>query len=176
MNVNIERANKDLTEMYNQLKPIVDSVVQKQSKEIDNIIERIKKSSELNNKEIQGLILQLSIETYYFSHIKDMSVLKQECATALMKEGQANSFNSTVGTQTVRQNQSIIDSLDKQAVNMLYNAVANNMKSKLDEAHRMINVLTNLLISKNAEAKLKRVQDDYEPNKNDLYRDANSEN
>ena len=40
---------------------------------------------------------------------------------------------------------------------MLQNAVANNLKSKLDEAHRIINVLSNVLISKNAENKLKGV-------------------
>ena len=33
------------------------------------------------------------------------------------------------------------------------------MKSKLDETHRMINVLSNILISKNAENKLKGVID-----------------
>ena len=177
--MDISNANAELSELYNDLKPIVDSVVQKQSMEIDKIIERIKRNlGNLTNKELQDLMLQLSIETYYFSHIKDMSILKQECATALMKESQANSFNSTVGTQAVRHNQSIIDSLDKQAVNMLYSAVANNLRSKLDEAHRMVNVLSNVLISKNAEAKLKGVREDYEPDDKDkdLYSDSSTEN
>lgn len=168
--MDIKQANKELTETYNQLKPIVESVVSKQSKEIDTIISKIKKNiSDLTNKELQDFMLQLSIETYYFSHIKDMSILKQECAVALMKESQANVFNETIGTQSVRNNQAIIDTLDKQAVNMLYNAVANNMKSKLDEAHRMVNVLSNVLISKNAEAKLKGAG-------NDIYDNNDSKN
>ncbi len=162
--MDIKEAHNQLTTVYKELKPIVDSVVNKQSKEIDKIIDRIKRNLDtLTNKELQDLMLQLSIEAYYFAHIKDMAILKQELSLALSKESQANSFNSTVGTQAVRNNQAIIDSLDKQTVNILYNAVANNMKSKLDEAHRMVNVLSNVLISKNAEAKLKGVKDDYEP-------------
>jgi hypothetical protein len=61
--------------------------------------------------------------------------------------------------------------MDKQVVVMLQNAVANCMKSKLDEAHRMVNVLSNVLISKNAENKLKGVKDD----ESNLYRDGVSE-
>ena len=38
---------------------------------------------------------------------------------------------------------------------MLQSAVANCMKSKLDETHRMINTLSGVLISRNAENKLK---------------------
>ena len=108
-----------------------------------------------DNMDIKNYMLQLSIETYYFSTIKDMAILKQEISNALLKEGIANTYNGTVGTQNARNNQAIVDNLDKQTVNMLYNAVSNNMKSKLDEAHRMINVLQNILISNNAEAKLK---------------------
>lgn len=173
--MDIKEANKQLTDVYNDLKPIVESVVNKQSKEIDKIIERIKRNVDtLTNQELQSLMLQLSIEAYYFAHIKDMAILKQEISLALAKESHANSFNSSVGTQSVRHNQAVIDSIDKQTVNILYNAVANNMKSKLDEAHRMINVLSNILISKNAEAKLRVTRDDSDPK--DLYNNNVTEN
>lgn len=172
MNIDIKDANMDVRETYKQLRPIVDDIVDKQAKEINNIINKIKKNlSTLNNKELQDLMLQLSVETYYFSHIKDMSILKQECALALLKSSQAEVFNSTAGTQQVRTNQATVDSLDKAIVNVLYNAVANNMKSKLDEAHRMVNVLSNVLISKNAEAKLKGVKDDGTYEQKNLYGD-----
>lgn len=176
MQIEITDAKNNVVETYKQLQPIVDSIVDKNSKDIDNIIKKIKKSlSDLTNKELQDLILQLSIETYYFSHIKDMSILKQECAIALLKSAQANIFNGTSGTQVVRNNQATVDTIDKTVVNILYNAVANNMKSKLDEAHRMVNVLSNVLISKNAEAKLKGVRDD-DNRTSDFYDNSNSEN
>jgi hypothetical protein len=100
-------------------------------------------------------MLQLTVEAYYLTSIKDSSTLKQECALTLLKTGQANIFNGTAGTQNARNNQAIVDTLDKQVVNVLYNAITNRFKSKLDEIHRMINVLSNVLISKNAEAKLR---------------------
>lgn len=158
--MNIENAKQEVAEVYKSLQPIVKEVVSKQSKEIDFIIDKIKKNlTTMTNKELQDYMLQLSIETYYFSQIKDLSVLKQECAIAVSKGAQADIFNKTVGTQVVRSNQAVIDSMDKQVVSMLQSAVANCMKSKLDEAHRMVNVLSNVLISKNAENKLKGVKD-----------------
>lgn len=159
--VDIKEANNQLTDVYNQLKPIITSVVEKNAKPIDDLIKKIKKElTVLTNKELEQYMLQLSIETYYFATVKDSAILKQECANALLKEGQANVFNSTLGTQAVRSNQAVMDTLDKQTVNILYNAVSNNMRSKLDEAHRIVNVLSSVLISKNAEAKLKGVRDD----------------
>lgn len=167
--IDIKEANNQLTETYKQLKPIVDSVVDKNAKSIDDIIKKIRKDlTTLTNKELHEYMLQLSIETYYFATIKDASILKQECALALLKGGQANSYNMSDGTQSYRNNQAVIENLDKQTVNILYNAVSNCMKSKLDEAHRVVNVLSNVLISKNAEAKLKGLKDD-----EDIHSDNN---
>ena len=44
--------------------------------------------------------------------------------------------------------------MDKQTVTMIQNAIANCMKSKLDEAHRVVNTLNSILISRAAAAKL----------------------
>ena len=172
--VDIKDAKKNVVESYKMLQPIVDEVVKKHSKEIDKIIDKIHKNlSTLTNKELQDLMLQLSAECYFFSNYKDMSILKQELALSFVKSSQAEVYNSSVGTQQARNNQAIVDTLDKQTVNILYNAVANSMKSKLDEAHRMCNILSNVLISKNAEAKLKGIKDDEQQN---LYNNNGSEN
>jgi hypothetical protein len=170
--IDISTARKEVQETYKSLKPIVTEVVDKHAKEINNIIAKVKKNlTTLTNKELQDYMLQLSIEAYFFAERKDMSVLMQECAIAMSKSAQADIFNSTAGTQAVRSNQSIVDSLDKQVVVVLQNAVANNMKSKLDEAHRIVNVLSNVLISKNAENKLKGVG-----NAGDLHDNSVSKN
>ena len=161
--LDMQDAMNNCNTLYEQIRPIVNDVVSKNAKPIDDLIDKINKNlTNLSNKDLQDYMLQLSIETYYFSKIRDMSTLKQECALALLKEGQANSFNESDGTQSYRTNQATIKNLDKQAVSMLYNAVANNLRGKLDEAHRVLNVLSNVLISKNAEAKLKgaRNEDD----------------
>ena len=167
----VNSAKKEVSEIYNSLRPIVKETVDRNTKEIDAIIGKIKKNlTTLTNKELQDYMLQLSIELYYFSERKDMSLLMQECAIAVSKGAQADIFNGTAGTQAVRSNQAVIESMDKQVVAMIQSAVANNMKSKLDEAHRIVNILSNVLISKNAENKLKGVREDGE----NLYRDSNS--
>lgn len=169
----VNAAKKEVSEVYNALKPIVKESVDRNTKEIDSIIDKIKRNlTTLTNKELQDYMLQLSIELYYFSERKDMSLLMQECAVTLSKGAQADIFNGTAGTQAVRNNQAVIESMDKQVVAMIQSAVANNMKSKLDEAHRIVNILSNVLISKNAENKLKGVREDGE----NLYRDGVSEN
>ena len=151
-------AKKEVSEVYKSLSPIVKDIVGKHSKELDNIINKIKKNmTTLTNKELQDYMMQLSIETYEFAQSKDMSILMQECAIAVSKDRQANIFNSAEGTQAVRLNTAQIESVDSQVVVALQNAVANCMKSKLDEAHRVINILSNVLISKNAENKLRVV-------------------
>lgn len=154
----ITAAKKEVSEVYKSLSPIVKDIVGKHSKELDNIINKIKKNmTTLTNKELQDYMMQLSIETYEFAQSKDMSILMQECAIAVSKDRQANIFNSAEGTQAVRLNTAQIESVDSQVVVALQNAVANCMKSKLDEAHRVINILSNVLISKNAENKLRVV-------------------
>lgn len=173
--VDFEKVNEskhEVSEIFKSLKPIVKETVDRNTKEIDDIIGKIKKNlTTLTNKELQDYMLQLSIELYYFSERKDMSLLMQECAIAVSKMAQADIFNGTAGTQAVRSNQAVIESMDKQVVAMIQSAVANSMKSKLDEAHRIVNILSNVLISKNAENKLKGVREDGE----NLYRNGVSE-
>lgn len=155
--VNIDQANQDLVELYKDFKPIVDQIVDKHTKELDKIISKIKNSLDdnLSHQELYSYMMQLSVETYYMSHSKDMALLRQDCAETLMKAKQAEVFNETVGTQVVRNNQAIMDTIDKQVINLIHRAVANCLRTKLDEAHRMCNTLANVLISKNAENKFK---------------------
>lgn len=163
-------AKKDASEMYKNLGPVIDDVVKKHSKEIDEIIAKIKKDlSSLTNKEIRDYILQLSIENYYFAESRDKSMLMQECALLLLKENQAESFNSTDGTQAIRTNQSLLDTKDRQIVLMVQNSVATHLKSKLDESHRIVESLKSVLISRNIENKLKGVNNDAT---SDLYSDG----
>lgn len=163
-------AKKDASAMYKNLRPVIDDVVKKHSKEIDEIIAKIKKDlSSLTSKEIREYILQLSIENYYFAEAKDKSMLMRECALTLLKENQADSFNSTDGTQAIRTNQSLLDTTDRQIVLTMQDSVATHLKSKLDESHRIVDSLKNVLISINIENKLKGVNNDAT---SDLYSDG----
>jgi hypothetical protein len=154
---------KDVDDLYKNLVPIAIELVAKSSKQIDTIINTIKKNIDsLTNKEINKLMLQLSIEAYFFGQKKDHAALKQACAEALYKESFAKSYTTHEGTAAQRQNQSTLDNVDKQAVKLLFDTTSNLMKTKLDETHRMINVLNSVVISRNAEAKLNREYSPFE--------------
>lgn len=152
--MDINTSKQEVETMFKDLSPIVIEIVDKYSKEADNIINRLSNAKAFTNQELRDAILALSIESYFFGQSKDASVLKQECAATLLKEKQAIVYNNTVGTQLVRQNQSILDSSEQQVVSMLYSAVANSLKTKQDEIHRICAALQGILISRNAEAKL----------------------
>ena len=151
---NIDDAKKEVNELFQSLAPMVEEIVNNYSAAIDSIIMSLTDAKSLTNSDIREYMLKLSVECYLFSLAKDASLLKEDCATTLMKEAQAISYNKSEGTQLIRNNQSMIDTIDKQVVNMLYSAVADLMRTKLDEGHRMINTLNSILISRNAEAKL----------------------
>ena len=86
--INLDRAHKEVNDMYKQLTPMVDTVVEKNSKEVDAIFKKIKANlNNLTNKELQDYMLQLTVEAYYLTNVKDSSTLKQECALTLLKEG-----------------------------------------------------------------------------------------
>lgn len=155
--IDITEASTEMKDMYAYVEPIVKSIVQKHTKEVDKIIKNIKDNLEktLTHTELYKLITQLSVECYYMSSDKDNALLRQECAETLLKAKQADVYDTSTGTQQARSNKSIIETTDKQVVSIIHRSVANHLKTKLDEAHRMCSVLNNVLISKNAENKFK---------------------
>lgn len=150
----IENAKREVNDLFKDISPMVLEITDRYSKELDSLINKIADAKTLTNDELRDYILRLSIESYMFGMSKEASILKQECAETLMKEKVAQEFNLSSGSVAVRNNISTINTTDKQVVNLLYGAVANMMKTKLDEAHRLINALNSILISRNAEAKL----------------------
>jgi hypothetical protein len=170
--IDYKDANNELKEVYANLSPIVSDIVSKHTKNIDNAIGKLNKNSAetITTQELLNLILELQIEEFYFSTTKDMAVLKQECAVALEKTSQAEIYNSTEGTQTYRQNKAINSTVDKDIVRILYTTVANALKTKYEETHRMIGTLNSILISRNVKAKssIQGASTDYEDTRNNI--------
>lgn len=166
--MDIEQAKQEVNDMFNDIAPMAMEIVSKYSSELDKIFDNISSAQALTNDELRKYMLQLSSEAYLFSMSKDAAILRQECSEMVLKETQAIIYNSTDGTVPIRTNQSLIETGDKQVVNALYDAVANLLKTRLDETHRMINTLNSILISRNAEAKL-----DYSNNEDTQRRTLN---
>ena len=152
--VDITTAKTNTDDLYKNLSEIVDEIVNKQCKTLDGAIKKLSKIDILSNEEIRKLMITTSVEAYTLSTFKEQSSLKDACATALYKEGIATSYNNLTGTVESRKNQSAKDNLDKQVVAILYTNVCDRLKAKVDEAHRITNVLSNVLISRASDAKL----------------------
>lgn len=153
--IDISNARKDTDELFYYLSDIAIDIVTKYSGPLDNLVKKLSKNIDtLSNEELRTYMAKISIEAYNLSLDREQTALKELCATALYKEAQANAFNNATGTVDARRNQSTIDTMDKQAVSMLYSTVSSLFKAKVDEAHRLASTLSNILISRSAEAKL----------------------
>lgn len=152
MNINKEKKLAD--ETANELQTIVSDIVNKQCKNLDIIIKKMSNIEALSNDELRKLMAQSSVESYIISAFRDQSALRELCANALYKEGIANSYNTATGTVEAKKNSSITDNVEKQMVSILYSNIYDTLKTKVDEAHRLTNTISNILISRMTEAKL----------------------
>lgn len=154
MIVNIDNAKKDLDETYDYLVASVREVTKEMTAPLDSIVKELSKGINLySNQELWDFQVRLGLEAYALGNIREKSSLKEACADALYKESLARSFTDSIGTQEAKKQQSVLQSIDKQAVSMLWASVSSLLKTKCDEAHRLVNILQGIQISRAAEAK-----------------------
>ena len=155
MSIKIDQANNDVNEIYFQLSDAAKETIGEIVKPIDDIVKELSKGINLfSNTELWDFQLRLGIESYKLANIKEQSSLKEACAEALYKEGLAKSYAEATGAAETKKQASILASIEKQAVSMLYSSMSGILKAKLDEAHRLVNIIQNIQISRAAEAKL----------------------
>ncbi len=155
MDDKLQAVNKDVHELYLQLNDAVKEVTKEIIKPLDDIVAELSKGINLySNNELWDFQLRLGIETYRLSNIKEQSSLKEACAEALYKENIARTYSETTGAAETKKQTSILASVENQAVSMLYSSISSLLKTKVDEAHRLVNIIQNIQISRAAEAKL----------------------
>lgn len=144
---NIEITYKELIEISNSFtKSIFDP--------IDQLVNDI--SLNINSMSIDQLrnyMLQLQLKAYSISEIKEKAALKAEIADSLQKEKFAINFTTTDGTAGNKTNSAQIAVSQEIVSKTLYELVANLLKTKVDQLHRLVAVLTSTLMSRMSEAK-----------------------
>ena len=152
--MDIRDAKLNVDNVADELSGIVASIVKEQTQEIDKLIHQLQNGIDtFSNADLRDIMAKISVETYFLGVLKEQSSLKNSCAEALYKEGLAKSFSMTTGTQDARRNQSTLDNTDKQVVSILYNTVTNLLKTKCDEAHRVVSAINGVLMSRASDAK-----------------------
>ena len=139
-------ANVDKT--YKDLIVVADKIVAPYVKEVNEIIQYATDNVErLTLDDVRNLMLKLALKSYSFSEIKEKSGLKLACAEALKDELYAKTFNSAEGSVAVRENIALLESSYETLTQAIYNEVYSLLKTKLDECHRVVGPLQNVLIS-----------------------------
>lgn len=139
---------------YGQVVDVANNILSNTFKPINDLISNIEENViNLTVDSIRDYMVRLQLKAYSLSELKDKASLKAECAESLRKEKYAISLIEAEGTTNVKDNKATLASSDEIVVEMLYELIANLVKTKLDQLHRLTNVLQNVLISRMQEAK-----------------------
>lgn len=140
---------------YNELVDIANDIVNRCTKNVDPIIESLKKNIEtLTNDDLRNYMLELSIRAWSFSEIKEKAELKSEISKILKQEAYAVEFNKAEGTVAVKENIANLNISSEILCQCVNNLVADILKTKLDEIHRIVNAVQSVMVSRMSEAKL----------------------
>lgn len=158
MTSTVSKALENIDITYNDLIVIANEIFTETTGEIDTIMSDAYNDIErLSNDAIRDLMLKLSLKSYTFSEIKEKSSFKATLGEVMRKETYATNFNQSEGTVAVRENTAIIESGAEILAEEIYTLVANMLKTKLDEVHRVVNTLQTVLMTRMQEAKLTSV-------------------
>jgi len=150
-----QEAQKDVNVMYKNLVQIADDIIKKNTEHLDKTIKQIENNVEnLTDSDLRNYILKLASLAYALGDKVEHADFKRDCANALLKETNAREFNLAAGPVATKQNVALLNTSQETAVNILYNVVADSMKSKLQLTNRMLDSIKNVLISRSAEAKI----------------------
>ena len=157
---NLNEALNNVNMTYKQLVEIANDIVEKCTKGNDELIKNTQERIEsLTNDDIRIFMLKLAMASYTFSEIKEKSAFKAQCAEAIRKEAYATNFSKAEGAVALKESKATLDTSDDIIVESVYDLVASLLKTKLDEMHRVVDVLKTILMSRLSEAKLNNISD-----------------
>lgn len=152
---NLDKALAEVDITYDQIKQIADDITLPLTQPINDIINFIER--DINNLSIDALrnyMLNLQIEAFKLSEIRDKAATKAECAEAIRKEAYATNFLGQDGTATVKESNATLAISENIIVEYLYELSATLIKTKVDHTLRMIDTLKTIMMSRMQETKI----------------------
>ena len=154
MDKKLEEALNNVELTYKELVEIANDMLNTLFGPINNIVSTLSTTvNSLSIDQIRDYILQLQLKAFEISETKEKAALKAELAETLQKEKFATSFNGFEGSAAVKEKLALIEASPETVSETLYNLVANLLKTKLDQLHRLVAALTSILMSRMSEAK-----------------------
>jgi hypothetical protein len=154
MNAKLENALTNVETTYSELVEIANSMLKPMFDPINQLVSTINSTvNALSIEHIRDYILQLQLKAFEISETKEKAALKAELAETLQKEKYAVSFNSLEGSAAVKDKLALVEASSEAVSETLYNLIANLLKTKLDQLHRLVDALKSILMSRMQETK-----------------------
>lgn len=150
-----QEAQKETDTLYRSLVQIADDIIKKHTADIDRTIKTLEDNIEnISNEDLRKYTLKLATMAYTLGDKVEHADFKRDCANTILKETTAREFSLATGPVATKQTTASLNTTQENAVNLLYDMVANTLKTKLQMINRVIDSIKNVLISRNAEAKI----------------------
>ena len=152
---NIQDALNNVEIGYSQLIEIGNDMLADLFDPINNVVDSI--GEDINSLSIDNLKnyeWSLQHKAYQLSEVKEKSLMKAQIAETLRKEKYATQFNEAQGTAAVKENLALIGSSEETVVEVLYDYISGQLKTKVDQLHRIVDVIKNILMTRMQEAKM----------------------
>ena len=158
MDKKLETALNNVETTYGELVDIANGMLNPMFEPINMIISRVSASvNAMSIDQIRDYILTLQLKAFEISEIKEKAALKAELAETLQKEKFAVSFNGLEGSAAVKDKLALVETSAEIVTEALYNLVANLLKTKLDQLHRLVDALKSILMSRMQETKFMNI-------------------
>ena len=158
MNAKLEDALNNVETTYGELVEIANTMLKPMFDPINNLVSVINSTvNALSIEQIRDYILQLQLKAFEIAETKEKAALKAELAEALQKEKIAISFNRLDGSAAVKDKLALVEASSETVAETLYNLVANLLKTKLDQLHRLVDALKSILMSRMQETKFMNI-------------------
>lgn len=155
MSKDLNKALQEVEMTYGQIKQIAEDMLAETFFPLNQVVDEIQMNIQnLSIDSLRHYMLQLQLNTFQLSELRDKSAVKAQCAEAIKKEAYATSFLSQEGTAGQKDSNATIAISENIVVECLYELVANLVKTKVDQSLRLIDTLKSILMSRMAEAKI----------------------
>ena len=158
MNAKLETALTNVETTYGDLVEIANGMLKPMFDPINQLVSLINSTvNALSIEQIRDYILQLQLKAFEISETKEKAALKAELAETLQKEKFAVSFNKLEGSAAVKDKLAQVEASAETVAEALYNLVANLLKTKVDQIHRLVDALKSILMSRMQETKFMNI-------------------
>ena len=154
----LNQAIENIELTYEEVIDIANESVADLTGDLDELIERVYSNIQnLTNDDIRDTLLRPSLRSFSFSAIKEKAAFKAILAETLRKEAYAKTFHTLEGSVAAKDSQATMNIANEIVVEHIYNLTASLFKTRLDEAHRVVDTLKTVLMSRLSEAKLSNI-------------------